>query len=80
MGSGEGGGVRRGGVWLVSALQKGGLPMTSPLPLPVGLVPMVGVDGGGVGGVGGEDRRGVVGECALQSWGGGGWGRHLKLM
>ena len=24
MGSGEGGGVRRGGVWLVSALQKGG--------------------------------------------------------
>ena len=35
--------------------------MTSPLPLPVGLVPMGG----------GEERRWVVGECYMQKEGGG---------
>ena len=41
--------------------------MALPLPLPVGLVPMVGVDRGGVGGGGW-----LVGECALQRGGGAG--------
>ena len=43
--------------------------MALPLSVTVGLVTIVGVDGGGVGG------RGVVGECAMQREGGEGGGR-----